>query len=162
MAVNEYFTIDGISDFRDCRLQVASIADLHALAYRFGATLNGGERIGLIGDLGSGKTEFIKHLALFFGVKELVSSPTFVLQHIYQASCKCVDYISHWDLYRLPTQDLYEELEDELFTTVSLRRIVAVEWIDRISNWQKSVDIAIFFSVDTSQASGRSIRFVSM
>ncbi len=150
-----------LADCNDGCFKVASVADTHDLAYRFAASLDGGERIGLIGDLGSGKTEFMKHLAQFFGVKELVSSPTFVLQHIYQASHERISCISHWDLYRLSSQNLYEELEDELITAVSMQKIVAVEWMDRIASWQKCVDIAIFFSIDPSNASGRSIRFVS-
>ena len=161
MALNELLTIGGISDWKDRCFHVASISDTHDLACRFGASLDGGERIGLIGDLGSGKTEFMKHLALFFGVKELVSSPTYVLQHIYKTSHERIYDISHWDLYRLTSQFLYEELEDELFTAVSKRKIVAIEWIDRIASWQKCVDIAIFFSVDPSHASGRIIRFAS-
>lgn len=48
-------------------------------ARKFAKKLRGGEVIGLVGDLGSGKTTFVKGLAEELGIKENITSPTFVL-----------------------------------------------------------------------------------
>jgi|GEM_PF-191241 tRNA threonylcarbamoyladenosine biosynthesis protein TsaE len=50
-----------------------------ALAQTVAATLRGGETLALIGELGSGKTTFVKALATTLGVRKPVRSPTFVL-----------------------------------------------------------------------------------
>ncbi|KKQ78020.1 MAG: hypothetical protein A3A96_03035 [Candidatus Zambryskibacteria bacterium RIFCSPLOWO2_01_FULL_39_39] len=42
--------------------------------------------VGLYGELGSGKTTFMKYLAESFGVKETIQSPTFVIMKIYKTS----------------------------------------------------------------------------
>ena len=67
------------------------------LAARFGRTLGPGDVVALVGDLGAGKTVFAKGIASALGVKEAVSSPTFVLIHEYAGSLP----LYHMDLYRL-------------------------------------------------------------
>lgn len=56
------------------------------LAKNFAKKLKGGEIIGLIGDLGAGKTIFVKGLADCLGIKKTVNSPTFVIMKIYNTS----------------------------------------------------------------------------
>ena len=53
---------------------------LDAFASEFAQTLQGGEVIGLVGDLGSGKTSFVQRVAAALGVKEQVKSPTFMIR----------------------------------------------------------------------------------
>ena len=69
------------------------------LAARLGALLRGGEILSLVGDLGAGKTTFVRGLAHGLGCENvrLVSSPTYVLEHIYPARHE----IHHYDAYRL-------------------------------------------------------------
>lgn len=55
-----------------------------AFGKKFAKTLNGGEVLLLIGDLGAGKTTFAKGVAEGLGVKEMVNSPTFVIMKIYK------------------------------------------------------------------------------
>ena len=56
------------------------------IARQFAKKLKGGEVIGLVGDLGAGKTVFVKGLALGLGIKEKITSPTFVILKKYDIS----------------------------------------------------------------------------
>ena len=95
--------------------------------------LKGGELIALSGNLGAGKTVFVKALAKELGVKEEATSPTFVLMKVYQADHGKVDKFVHVDCYRLSGQeDLFEiGLGDYLNYD---NTVVAVEWADKIAN----------------------------
>ena len=53
-------------------------------AERFVKKLRGAEVIGLIGELGAGKTVFVKGLAKGLGIRQKIHSPTFVLMKIYK------------------------------------------------------------------------------
>ena len=82
----------------------------------------------LEGNLGSGKTTFIKGLAAGLGLKrpEHVKSPTFVLMHIYKAKLP----LYHFDCYRL---DSLEELENIGFVDFinDPHAISCVEWAEK-------------------------------
>ena len=89
--------------------------------------LKGGEVIGLIGELGSGKTTFVKGLAKGLGIKELITSPTFVLLKDYGK-------LVHIDLYRLkkPSEIKTLGLEDYLGRP---DKICVIEWAERIKKY---------------------------
>jgi tRNA threonylcarbamoyladenosine biosynthesis protein TsaE len=55
----------------------------------------------LYGDLGSGKTTFVKAAAEALGIKEIVTSPTFVIEKIYKLDTKKLKRLFHIDAYRL-------------------------------------------------------------
>jgi tRNA threonylcarbamoyladenosine biosynthesis protein TsaE len=84
--------------------------------------------IGLTGDLGSGKTQFVKGLARGLGVTEAVLSPTFALFHQYNSG-RCPLY--HIDFYRLDTTD--QIMAAGLHEYFTPNGITVVEWWDR---WQ--------------------------
>ena len=92
------------------------------------AALKSGTVLCLEGQLGSGKTTFIKGLAEGLGLKcpEQVKSPTFVLMHIYKATIP----LYHFDCYRL---DSVEELENIGFTDFvnDPHAISCVEWAEK-------------------------------
>ena len=69
------------------------------LAQDFAKRLKGGEILALSGDLGSGKPTFVQGLAKGLGVKERITSPTFVILNLHQASKGRT--LAHFDLYRL-------------------------------------------------------------
>ena len=72
--------------------------DTFGFAEAFAAGLKGGECVAVRGDLGAGKTVFAKGLAAGLGIKELVTSPTFVIMNVYKgATLK----LYHFDMYRL-------------------------------------------------------------
>ena len=104
-----------------------SEAETAAVAKDLARSLVAGDVLLLSGNLGAGKTAFVRGLAEGLGVDpEEVSSPTFTLVHEYRGE-KLTLY--HADLYRLEraaTDDLgLEELE---------RGVLAVEWPDRLTH----------------------------
>jgi len=99
-----------------------------ALAERLGRSLHGGEVVLLSGDLGCGKTVFVRGLARGLGVDpERVSSPTFVLLTAYPGRLR----LHHADLYRLDAVDV--DLELELAELPGEDGVLAVEWAERLS-----------------------------
>src|SRR5574343_128358 len=57
--------------------------------------------IGLSGNLGAGKTAFTKCIAKSLGVEETVTSPTFVIEKIYELDNQKFSHLIHIDAYRL-------------------------------------------------------------
>lgn len=100
--------------------------DTYRLGYILGSKLQGGEVIALEGELGAGKTLFVKGLAAGLGASEPVTSPTFSLINLYQGRLA----LAHFDVYRLPTPEAIEELGYEEFFYGP--GVTAVEWSDLI------------------------------
>jgi tRNA threonylcarbamoyladenosine biosynthesis protein TsaE len=119
-------------------------ADTVKFGKKFASYLEEGDVVGLTGELGAGKTRFIKGAASFFGVKgKEVISPTFTLLKEYSGDG--ID-IFHFDFYRLKEE---RELEQIGFRDHFLRQpgsIIFIEWagkfnkIKRYFTWV--VDIA--------------------
>lgn len=102
-------------------------------AKKFASKLKGGEVIGLIGDLGAGKTIFTKGLAKGLGINDNITSPTFVLMKIYNIKQKNIKKLVHVDAYRLKTpKDMLAIGIDEYFNRDDT--IIAVEWADKIKD----------------------------
>jgi len=86
--------------------------------------------VGLTGELGSGKTVFVQGLAKGLGIKEKITSPTFVIMKGF--SLKDLNFY-HFDCYRL------EKPEDLLglgFSEIlrSPQNLIAIEWAEKIQN----------------------------
>lgn len=94
----------------------------------FGRTLSPNSIVCFFGDLGAGKTTFIKGVAAGRGYPiDLVNSPTFVYLNIYKAMTP----IYHFDLYRLHDADEFLSMGfDELLFGEG---ICCIEWSERIS-----------------------------
>ena len=108
-------------------LETASPEETEALARALGRTAQGGELIGLIGELGTGKTCFVRGLAEGLGVDpERVHSPTFVIVHEYGGGRLL---LHHVDLYRLERPNDEEPFLREVLYGGG---VVAVEWFDRL------------------------------
>ncbi len=91
--------------------------------------------IGLKGNLGAGKTVFVKGAASFLGIPESrVSSPTFVIMNVYRGEYKSAPVVlQHLDLYRLNSSyDLYSFGWEEIIRTGD---ISIVEWADRFMEY---------------------------
>lgn len=96
---------------------------------QIGERLEGGEVIELVGDVGSGKTTFVRGIANGAGSRDHVSSPTFVIRKVY-SSPKVI--IHHFDFYRLSEPELIKhELADALSGT---NDVVVIEWSDIIAD----------------------------
>jgi len=98
------------------------------LARAFAKDLKPGTVLCLEGQLGSGKTTFIKGLAEGLGLKhpEQVKSPTFVLMHIYKAKTP----LYHFDCYRLNSREELENIGFQDFVN-DPRAITCVEWAEK-------------------------------
>ncbi len=94
---------------------------------RLGALLKPGDLVGLVGDLGSGKTTLVQGIAVGWGTLDPVSSPTFVLVNVYRHTDGC--RLFHLDAYRLtgPNEALDLDLEDMLD-----QGPLVVEWAERV------------------------------
>ena len=104
-----------------------SETDTRVIAADLAATLGPGSVVLLTGDLGAGKTVFVRGLAEGLGVDpDEVTSPTFTLVHEYRTGRLP---LIHVDLYRLESVDLDDiGLDPDL----AERGVVAIEWAERL------------------------------
>jgi tRNA threonylcarbamoyladenosine biosynthesis protein TsaE len=110
-------------------LRTASAAATFRAAAALGRLVQAGDVVGLCGDLGAGKTCFVKGLAEGLGIDPgLVSSPTFTLINEYGGGRLL---LHHVDLYRLADAGELPELGLEDLLAGS--DVCAVEWIDRFA-----------------------------
>lgn len=98
--------------------------------------LNSALVVALEGELGAGKTVFVKALAKALGVKDKIKSPTFVLMRKYKLipslKFRYLRYLYHLDCYRLRDEKDISALGiHEIFK--ESHNIVAIEWSDRVS-----------------------------
>ncbi len=99
------------------------------MGMRLGGLIHQGDVVGLVGDLGSGKTTFIQGLAAGWGSPDQVTSPTFVLINLYRRYDG--QRMTHLDAYRLKNSN--EALELDLQSLLEQGPLV-VEWADRIED----------------------------
>ena len=99
-----------------------SAAETEAVAAQFAVHLEPGDVVLLGGELGSGKTAFVRGACAALGVTAPVTSPSYVLGQIYPGSPE----VAHLDLYRLESIAFADELALEDYLTP--QRIGFVEW----------------------------------
>ena len=109
-------------------LVTASPAETEALAARLAARLAVGDVVAVSGELGAGKTTFVRGAARALGFTGPVSSPTFTIGHRYEAPTP----VAHLDLYRITGLDAEEwgDLEPYFDGTVAF-----VEWPEHGGDW---------------------------
>ena len=101
-----------------------------ALGSKLAAHLKLGDAIEFIGDLGGGKTTFIKGLAAGLGIEKTVTSPTYNIQRSYKLSSG--GSLEHYDLYRLADDEvLLQEMSEILLAGDA---IICVEWADHLTS----------------------------
>ncbi|MBI5023088.1 MAG: tRNA (adenosine(37)-N6)-threonylcarbamoyltransferase complex ATPase subunit type 1 TsaE [Candidatus Magasanikbacteria bacterium] len=103
------------------------------LGKKTAASLCGGDILTLSGELGAGKTVFIKGLAVCFGIKQTVRSPSFNLMKIYNLpKTKKIKHFVHLDCYRLKSAQ--EVIDIGLLEHLGAPNTVcAVEWPEKIA-----------------------------
>lgn len=86
--------------------------------------------IELVGDVGAGKTTFVKGLAKKIGIKEPITSPSFTISKAY--TCPDGRTLIHYDFYRLNEPGIMsEDLEENLKNP---NNIVVIEWSDSVKD----------------------------
>jgi len=105
-----------------------SVKETEAIAAQVAKSLKGGECIALDGELGAGKTQFVRGLvAALGGDPHSVSSPTYVLLNIYDRGRLKV---FHLDAYRVGGADDFEAIG--FAELLEQRGVVVVEWAERV------------------------------
>ena len=95
-------------------------------AEEFGKTLRDGDCVAFFGDLGAGKTAFIRGMTRGLGIEAEVSSPTFAIVNDYGGQPPLV----HFDMYRIGG---WEDLETTgFFEYIDQGAVVVVEWSENI------------------------------
>lgn len=109
--------------------QCRSEQETAALAQKLASAICGGSYISLEGDLGAGKTLFVRAFISAFGITENVTSPTFVLQKYYRLPVPVngITQVAHYDFYRISD---YNELLDLGFEDHASDTVVLAEWGD--------------------------------
>jgi tRNA threonylcarbamoyladenosine biosynthesis protein TsaE len=89
--------------------------------------------VAMYGDLGSGKTTFVKAVAKAYGIENTVTSPTFVIEKIYKLENQAFDNLIHIDAYRLKSG---EELKVLGWEEVSKnpKNIIFIEWPENVKD----------------------------
>jgi len=105
--------------------KIGSLEELAAFCSTFSLQIVPGITIGFFGELGAGKTTFIRYLCQALKVAEPVSSPSYVLEHRYLAPDGVT--IEHWDLYRTKV------VPDELFEPPHKDTLRLIEWAERLT-----------------------------
>lgn len=134
-------------------IMTASPEETIQLGARFAEELNAGDVVALIGDLGSGKTVFVKGMALGLGVKDplYVNSPSFVILKEYAGKKK----LYHFDVYRLDLKGFCETLDYEKYFYGE--GITTIEWADKIDPILPEENIKIKISYEAGDK--RSFQF---
>jgi tRNA threonylcarbamoyladenosine biosynthesis protein TsaE len=131
-------------------LQTNSEEETVAAGERLGASLQSGDVVLLSGELGAGKTAFVRGLARGVGASpDEVSSPTFTLIQEYRGGRTT---LHHVDLYRLAPVEIADLGLDDL---ISGGDIVAIEWAER---WTRRPDDAIDVRIEDAGEDRRRIR----
>jgi tRNA threonylcarbamoyladenosine biosynthesis protein TsaE len=114
------------------KAQIRNLEELDQLAIKLSEQIICPALVLLEGELGAGKTTFVKAYGKHLGIAErTIKSPTFSIINIYKIST--VGQINHVDLYRLEKPDLLIEEEIKELTVIP-EAITFIEWGERISD----------------------------
>lgn len=110
-------------------IDITSIPQLDAFCRSLASQLSAGAVYGLHGELGAGKTTFVKHLATALGIKSEVISPTFIYHQTYTipSSGNAIQRLHHYDIYRLTSDADADALGLEFDDPSGIH---FVEWIE--------------------------------
>lgn len=122
--------------------EIESEDAMKAFGEQLGAALHVGIVIELIGDVGAGKTTFVKGLARGLGVSDDVQSPSFTISRVYEARDGLE--LRHYDFYRLSEPGV---MQMELAEAIASPHVVTVvEWGDIVADVLPRDHLALRFS----------------
>jgi len=126
-------------------IEVASEQETRTLGEQLGRLLKGGEVIELVGDVGAGKTTFVKGLARGLDIDEDVQSPSFTISRVYDARDNL--QLAHYDFYRLNDAGIMANELTE--TTQDPETVTIIEWADIVEGVLPERRLRIVFSSPT-------------
>ena len=112
------------------KLKIQNIDELEQVAANFWQQIEKEQYIAFSGDLGAGKTTFIKALCSVLEVEDSVTSPTFAIVNEYYS--KTVGTIFHFDFYRIKNE--IEILDIGFEDYINQDAIVLMEWPEKTPN----------------------------
>jgi tRNA threonylcarbamoyladenosine biosynthesis protein TsaE len=128
--------------------------ETEALGEEFGRSARSGLVIALSGDLGAGKTRFVKGLARGLGVPGRVHSPTFTLVNEYAGGRL---KLFHLDLYRLETSE--QILSAGIEEYLKPDGVSVIEWAERIYDSRFTIHDLKKVRIDVISETGRKITY---
>lgn len=100
--------------------------------------------VGLYGNLGSGKTTFTQSIARELGIKEAVTSPTFVIEKIYDTNHILFNRLIHIDAYRLASGRELQVLNFEQ-EVANENNLILIEWPENVKEILPENHIKVYF-----------------
>jgi tRNA threonylcarbamoyl adenosine modification protein YjeE len=126
----------GVTEYNaSMKKQIHGVDDMYAHAATILAQLEPQAQaviVTLSGDLGSGKTTFAQGVARALGVSEHVTSPTFVLEKIYDLNDQPFERLVHIDAYRLEGPNELAQLGFDALAE-DPKNIILIEWPERVA-----------------------------
>lgn len=117
--------------------------ETRSIASEYAQNLPAGTVLSLIGDLGAGKTEFVKGLAIGLEVRSEVTSPTFTVVHEYRGGRLA---LFHMDFYRLNEERELDEVGFDDYLRAG--GVCAIEWGNKFPSRLPPDSVAIRFLID--------------
>ncbi len=102
--------------------------ETEAIGEKFAEDLASGTVVAMYGDLGAGKTAFVRGMARGMGLACRVSSPTFTIVNEYEGERELI----HFDMYRLESSDELFEIGWEDY--LARGAVCAVEWSEKVED----------------------------
>lgn len=112
--------------FQQGEMVVQGEEAMRLLGKRLAGELEAGDVLGLVGELGAGKTRLVQGILDGLGCKQTGTSPTFSIVHEHTDGCLPV---AHFDLYRLERPDEALQIGWDEYLTSGM--VLLVEWADR-------------------------------
>ena len=121
--------------------------ETEAIGEAFGRSVKDGTLIAMYGDLGAGKTAFVRGMARGMGISERVSSPTFTIVNEYLGDRTLI----HFDMYRLGSADELFDIGWEDY--LARGAVCAVEWSENVEEafYGDEIRLTIEKTSDTSR-----------
>jgi len=134
-------------------LKITSLESIEQTAKEFIAQIGDNKLFAFYGEMGVGKTTFIKQLCKQLGVDGEVTSPTFSLVNEYHTSSD--DILYHFDFYRIENPE--EALDFGLYEYLDSNNICLMEWPEMIEDLLPEETVKVEISLEDDNS--RTIKF---
>ena len=132
------------------KIDVKSVADLEQAARRFVEEMGDETVYAFYGEMGAGKTTFIRALAAALGVEDdVANSPSFSIINEYRSDTTA-ELIYHFDLYRLDSMDEAMDIGDEDYYDSGA--LCLLEWPERIEPMLPDDTVRVTITVNSDES----------